>query len=221
LCFSVAFSTVFQAFLTTFLIDSGYKTPIQNMEELYASGVKLAYSPEKSYIFESGDETEASNVQTNDVICESEEDCIGWVIYQKNASVLLDDDDVEENIALGIYLGENSKPLLCGIKDGVFRQTGLIMTMLHGDPLMKRVTEIIDRVVEAGIYNYWNSLRMHSLKLSSLKITMVHPLDGYYSFNLHHMQPAFYLLLMGWCLSTLCFLVEIFYNCVLSKRNLN
>jgi hypothetical protein len=27
-CFSVAFSTVFQAFLTTFLIDSGYKTQI-------------------------------------------------------------------------------------------------------------------------------------------------------------------------------------------------
>ena len=40
-CFSVAFSTVFQAFLTTFLIDSGYKTPIQNMNELFASGIKL------------------------------------------------------------------------------------------------------------------------------------------------------------------------------------
>jgi len=33
-CFSVAFSTVFQAFLTTFLIDSGYKTPIKNKSEL-------------------------------------------------------------------------------------------------------------------------------------------------------------------------------------------
>ena len=31
--FSLAFSTVFQAFLTTFLIDSGYKTPIQNVDE--------------------------------------------------------------------------------------------------------------------------------------------------------------------------------------------
>jgi len=34
-CFSVAFSTVFQAFLTKFLIDSGYKKPIQSKEELY------------------------------------------------------------------------------------------------------------------------------------------------------------------------------------------
>jgi hypothetical protein len=40
-CFSLALSTVFQAFLT-FLIDSGYKTPVHNMEELFASGIKLA-----------------------------------------------------------------------------------------------------------------------------------------------------------------------------------
>ena len=43
-CFSLAFSTVFQAFLT-FLIDSGYKTPIQNLDELYSSDMKLALSP--------------------------------------------------------------------------------------------------------------------------------------------------------------------------------
>jgi len=219
LCFSVAFNTVFQAFLTTFLIDSGYKTPIQNMDELFASGIKLAYFPYHSFIFETGDETEASKVQRNSVICPSDEDCIDWVHYQKNISVLLPDDDVEENFAVGDYLGENSKPFLCGIKDGVFRNTGLTMIMLHGDPLMRRVTEIIDRVVEAGIYNYWNSLRMQLIKLSSRKTSNVHPLYGYYSFYLHHMQPAFYLLLFGWCLSALCFVVEILYNRVLSKRN--
>jgi len=217
LCFSLAFSTVFQAFLTTFLIDSGYKTPIQNMDELFASGIKFAYTSGKSYIFEEGDETEASRVQNNSVICQTNDVCWDWVMYQKNASILLDDDFAEENFALGIFLGENSKPLLCGLKDGIFRQTGLTMIMLPGDPLMRRVTEIIDRVVTAGLYNYWNSLRMHSLKLSSRKITIVHPLDGYYRFNLHHLQPAFYLLLIGWCLSALCFVVEILQNRVLSK----
>jgi hypothetical protein len=63
LCFSVAFSTVFQAFLTTFLIDSGYKTPIQNMDELFASGIKLAYLPEHKFIFENGDDTEFLKVK--------------------------------------------------------------------------------------------------------------------------------------------------------------
>jgi len=84
---------------------------------------------------------------------------------------------------------------------------------------MRRVTEIIDHVVEAGLYIYWISLRMHWLKLLSRKTAIVHPLDVYYSFNLYHMQPAFFILLMGWCLSTLCFLVEKFYKSVSSKRN--
>jgi hypothetical protein len=215
----VAFSTVFQAFLTTFLIDSGYKTPIQNMDELFASGIKLAYFPYYSFIFKSGDKTEASKVQRNSVICPSEEDCTNWIHYQKNISILLPDDGVEENFALGDYLGENPKPFLCGIKDGVFRNTGLTMLMLHGDPLMRRVIEIIDRVVEAGLYNYWYTMRMHLIKLISRKKVNVRPHIGYYSFYLYHMQPAFYLLLFGWCLSALCFVVEVLYNRILSKRN--
>jgi hypothetical protein len=105
------------------------------------------------------------------------------------------------------------------MEDGVFINTGLTMIMLHGDPLMRRITEIIDRVVEAGIYNYWKSLRMHSVKLRSRTIAIVNPLDGYYSFNVYHMQPAFYLLFIGWCLSALCFVVEVLCNGVLSKIN--
>jgi len=67
--FSLAFSTVFQAFLTTFLINSGYETPIQSTDELFDSGIKLAYPHEYSFIFEYCDETEASKVQRNIVNC--------------------------------------------------------------------------------------------------------------------------------------------------------
>ena len=217
LCFSVSFNTVFQAYLTTFLIDSGYKTPIQNMDELFASGIKLVYLPGFNIIFEIGDETEASKVESLRVNCSSYELCLDWAKYQKNVSVLLIDKFAEENYARGDFVGENSEPLLCSLEDGVVYSFGLSMIMYHGDPLMKRVTEIIDRVFEAGLYNYWTSLSMNLPKLHSRKLAIVHPLDGYYSFNLYHMQPAFYLLLMGWCLSVLCFMAELFYNCIFSK----
>jgi hypothetical protein len=78
----VAFSTVFHPFLTTFLVDSGYKTPIQNMDELFASGMKLAYSTEYSYIFEEGDEAEKSKVLKNRADCPSYEICVKWAINQ-------------------------------------------------------------------------------------------------------------------------------------------
>jgi hypothetical protein len=90
--------------------------------------------------------------------------------------------------------------------------------MFHGDPLLSRVSEIIDRVVAAGLYTHWNSLVLNKAKLKTRKIALVHPLDGYYSFKMYHMEPAFYLLLMGWCPSALCFMVELLYNRFLSKR---
>jgi hypothetical protein len=219
--FSLAFSTVIQAFLTTFLIDSGYKTPIQNMDELYASGIRLAYSPDYNFIFENGDETEVSKLQRNLVKCASPGTCAKWAMYHRNASVLLSDNLAEINYALGISLGENSEPLGCGLDDGVAFSSGLTMIMCHGDPLMRRVKELIDRVVEAGIYTHWSSMRIYSLKLKARKIAIIHPLDGYYSFNLYHMQPAFYLLLMGWCLSAICFFVEVLYNRVLVQTTSN
>jgi hypothetical protein len=215
LCFSVAFSTVFQAFLTTFLIDSGYKTPIQNMDELFASGIKLAYPKGNKII---GDETEASNVRRNRVDCPSYGVCLNWAKYQKNISIVVSDMVAEEIYATGGYVGENSEPLLCTLEDGVLANTGLTMILFHGDPLLRRVNEIIHRVVEAGLYNCWFSLLINRLKLLSRKIRIVHPLDEYYSFNLYHMQPGFYLLLMGWCLSVFCFFVEVLYIHVLSKR---
>jgi hypothetical protein len=208
---------VFQAFLTTFLIDSGYKTPIQNMDEMFASGIKLAYLPGYDLVLDIGDKTEASIVKRNKVICSTLEVCTNWAKYHKNVSILLVDMVAEEYYAIGYFVGENSEPLVCRLEDGRVFNTGLAMVMFYGDPLMRRVTEIIDRVVEAGIYNYWVSLRMNKHKLLSRKIAIVHPLDEYYSFNLYHMQPAFYLLLMGLFLSALCFVVELLYNCIFRK----
>jgi hypothetical protein len=219
MCFSLAFNTVFQAFLTTYLVDSGYKTPIQNMDELFASGIKLAYPTGYNNVIETGDETEASKVKRNRVNCSSFDVCVDWARYQKNVSILLVDRFAEDRFARGFFVSENSEPLICKLEDGVVESYGKSMVMFNGDPLMRRVTEIIDRVVVAGLYNYWVSKHFHMNKLYFRKIAIVHPLDGYYSFNLYHMQPAFYLLLMGWCISAICFIVELLYNRVLNKTD--
>jgi len=88
------------------------------------------------------------------------------------------------------------------------------MVMFHADLLMMRVNEFITRFFEAGL-NYHPKGRG---KLSARRKAIVHPLDGYYSFKLYHLQPAFYLLLIGWCLSALRFMFQLLCNCVLNKR---
>ena len=118
--------------------------------------------------------------------------CLHWAKHHKNILILLDDLIVE--MYFHYILGENSELFLCRLEDGVVYNDGLRLVMMKGDPLMIRVNEIIDRVVHAGFCNYRISRYKHRVKLLSRKITNVHPLDGYYSFNVHHMQPAFFLL---------------------------
>jgi hypothetical protein len=217
-CFSVTFTTVFQAFLISYLTNSGYKTPIRNMDELFASGIKFAYAPEMNNYYHIGDETEVSKIYRNLVNCESYLECIEWAKDHKNASILLYEQDAEFFYALGYFVGENSKPLVCKLEDGVVIQHSKTMLMYPGDPLMRRVNEIIDRVVEAGLYNHWISLRICWSKITEGKIPIVQKLNEYYSFNIYHMQTSFNFLLMGWFLSALCFVVEVLYKRFLSKR---
>jgi hypothetical protein len=90
-CFSVSFSTVFQAFLTTFLIDSGYKTPIQNMDELFASDIKFSFEKFHRHIFKIGDETKTFTIFRNSVDFPSFDVCLEWAKYQKNLSIIFPD----------------------------------------------------------------------------------------------------------------------------------
>ena len=94
------------------------------MDELFASGIKLAYQPEFNLIFEVCDETEASNVQRNRLNCSSFDVCLDWAKYHKNVSVLLVDKYAEDDYARGDFVGENSEPLLCGLEDGVVYSVG-------------------------------------------------------------------------------------------------
>jgi hypothetical protein len=212
--FSLAFNTAFQAFLTTFLTDSGYKKPFKNMNEVSAAGISSFYSPEYNFLFENVDETVQIMPWQYHKIYES----INWVSVHKNMSLFFDDLWIESYNYWGNFSGGYSEPVMCKLEDDLVYDKRHSMVMIHGDPLLRRVSEIIDRVVEAGLYNHWISVHMNTFILRSQKIALVHPLDEYYSFSLYHMQTAFYLLLMGWCLSFLCFMVELLYSRLLSKR---
>jgi len=63
---------------------------------------------------------------------------------------------VDENYALGELVGENSEPLLCKIEGGLFYSFGQSMLMYHGDPLMRRVNEFIERVLKQVYINLGN-----------------------------------------------------------------
>ena len=128
---------------------------VQNKDKLYKSDIKL-YEPQ-FFFFENVGETEVLKVQRSRAICPSYRFTVDWAMYHKNVWILFSDRYPEIYYAIGDMLGENSEPLKCRLEDEVVYSDGLRMIMLQGGSLMKRVTEIVDRVVEAGLYNYWIS----------------------------------------------------------------
>jgi hypothetical protein len=217
-CFSIAFNTVFQAFLTTFLIDSGYKPPIESMDQLFSSGMKLVYPAGMTADLEYGNGTEVSNIRRNKANCPSQHICFNWALFQHNVSFFASDFIVEAMADFSPLFNKNGRHLFCRIDDGVFLNHKSVMLMFYGEPLLKRVNEIIDRVVEAGLYKYWVSHDKDQFKVAFRKLDRVNQTEEYYSFNLYHMQPAFHFLLMGLCLSAFCFVIELFCYRLLNKR---
>jgi hypothetical protein len=207
-CFSLAFNTVFQTFLTTYLIDPGYEPPIENMDQLLGSDMKFSYVPEYRFILEQSNDPNVVTILKNSIDFVSVSDSLDWVLKYKNLSVILDDLSVQEMYGRGELIDDNYKPLLCQIEDGVIKRTGYAMIMLHGNALLLRVNEILRRVLEAGLYTKWWETHQHVAKIQSQKIGISRPIDEYYSFSLYHMQPAFYLLLIGCGLSVAGFMVE-------------
>jgi len=107
---------------------------------------------------------------------------------------------------------------VCKLQNGVDFVNALRMAVFHGDPLIRRFNEIIYRVFETGLYMYRISWKINMHNLVDRKITLVQPIDVYYSFNLHRMKPAFYLILMSWFLRVLCYTIELLQNRALSKN---
>jgi hypothetical protein len=51
------------------------------MDELFGSGMKLAYDAVHTNILEFGDETDVSNVKRNKANCPSFDFCLQWALY--------------------------------------------------------------------------------------------------------------------------------------------
>jgi len=124
------------------------------MDVLFASGIKLTFRPDFSGILEFGDETELLKLRTHLTNCPSFMECMEWAKYHKNVSILLPEIQAEMLYSFSDTVGEDGKPLLCKLEDGVNFPVGLTMMIFHRDTLTRRVKNIINRVVEAGLYNY-------------------------------------------------------------------
>jgi hypothetical protein len=217
--FSLAVDNVFQTFLTTFLTGSGYEPPIHNIDQMLTSKIKYGYPPGLDYFYEDNDDVNSHIIIENRMSCQNNSVCFKWALDYKNISIFLDELNYEEKCSTSSLMDENSKPLICPLDDGILITINHAMIMRVGNPLLGRISAIIERVVEAGIFMQWKKSYFDKIKIQSGTVHSYSLLDDYYSFTLEHMQPAFYMLLMGFCISTVIFLLELVIHRVIHLRS--
>jgi hypothetical protein len=216
--YTVAMTTVYQAYLFGFLVNPGFEKSITTLNELMESGMEYGYPGDTGGITFSDPPYDI--IRKNRKICKTIYKCLQRVIERKDFATIFDSFHAEYFRKRLLF--HNIHVHLCTLQEDItiFRVSTY---MAKGNPLLHRFNEIITRVFEAGFYGKWYKDFLSSSRLDD------HPIDDddtnfsdfesnelntdYSPFSLIHLRVAFQTLLTGQIFSTFVFLVEVLYYC--------
>jgi hypothetical protein len=203
-----AVNTVYQAHLTSFLIDPGLKHQLSSEDEILTSGIE--YSTETGISFWYPD---LKGTRHRRMKYTAEVDVAQARVAEGTLAFLFDEYLVEYNIALK-YKDANGAPSICKIKDD-FAFSFIAIHVPKGFPLKTTYDQVLLFLMQAGFVNvWWDHLKYMASLEGSRKFGS--PPGEYVVLTLKHLQSAFYFLLIGYAMSALLLLIELL--CQYHKR---
>jgi hypothetical protein len=207
---------VFQAYLTTFLIEPGYEEPTKTLEQMLASDMKFGFVKSFEKFFTYTSDSTDSTILKNAVRCPTYTTCVEWATYYNNFSTILSDIDKVYMHASGTWADKNNRPILCELEYCDLVSFGTALVVSKGSPLLEFINDVIDHIVEGGIFMHIRERLFNRAKIIS-KLDIPTPADTYYVINIRHLQSPFYLLMLGHVLAVVCFVTEIMWHRYRSK----
>ena len=199
-----AISTVFQTFLTSFLVDPGYENPLTSLDEILDSGIEFGYHNSLKNSFVVSSDLRDKEIVERAEMCFTEWECIDRIRDTGNFATFVPSFFVQFH-----KIFNHDHKIICPINDNdyAFR---FITTYVQKDSLfLESLNKFIILSIESGMvdkafrYNaFLSEFTRHTTDLS----------DGYFVFTLSHLRVAFCILFFGHGLSFLLFLWEVFYH---------
>jgi len=215
-CYSVAISTVFQAYFTAYLIEPGYEEPIRTVEQMIQSEKKIGFDKDYEKMFEETSESVDSAILKNAVRCPDFEKCLKWATEYQNFSIILSDLQAEKLREFGKWFDENNRPLLCKLENGFVKTNGFVFLVRKGRRLLELINDVIVRVVEGGIFTHIKNWAFYEHRTES-KFNSSSSADSYTPITIRHLRTPFYLFFMGNALALVFFMIETLWNRYTSK----
>ncbi|KDR09956.1 hypothetical protein L798_15790 [Zootermopsis nevadensis] len=207
--YCLAVNTVFQAFLTSFLIDPGLLPPIMNLDELLDSGIEYGYHPLMDRYLDSDNEKHRE-ILHNHKICLNTTACLERVAVKGDFAHFLSR-QVMDYTSYYKFQDANGDSLIQPFNED-FVQYNIAMYLTKGSPFLDRFNDIIAHAMQAGLLDLWYNNEIYWAKLSAHKISEIAADDGYSALSKVHIQGAIFLYGIGNVFGVLVFVFEIFYR---------
>jgi hypothetical protein len=202
---------VFQAYLTTFLIEPGYEKPIQTVEEMLNSEINFGFTGIYKILFPDTSDPVDSALFKGCVECPDETTCFMWANIYHNISTVLNDLNIEIYRGKENWTDENNRPLLCELEDGIVRTIDYAILVMYRSPFLEFINDVISQIVEGGIFMHIKKREFQKV-VKEREINFITSDDNYFVFGVSHLQTAFFLLMLGYVLAVACFVTEIMWQ---------
>lgn len=213
-CF--ALTTVFQTYFTSLLVDPGLEHQVSDVEELLASDLVLTFDNGYLDLFKYEEERE-KQIISRWISCPGFEACSRRTATIGDAATVLDFQEFD--YYKHKFVDENGDSLLCRLP-GKISGYLIAMFMQKGNPLFRPVNDVILRIMEAGLVNFWWSLIVERQKFTRNPETEDTPIT-FFVFSMSHLYVAFTFLVVGCGLSFLVFILELLCNFVHITKSRN
>jgi hypothetical protein len=215
-CFSVTISTVFQAYLTSYLVPLGYEEPLKTLDEMLKSERKFGFTQHCEIFYANNSDSVDLAILKSAVRCRDFDTCFKWAAVYHNFSTIFHDLKMVVYRELRNWKDENDRPLLCELKDGLVGKRDFVFLVNEGNPLLRYINDAIGHIVEGGIFMQLKKRYYEKEKIDS-KFDFYNLDDISFYYSIKQLQTVFYHVLMGYVLALAFFMIEALWHRYRSK----
>lgn len=202
--YCLAINTVYQTYLTTFLVDPGLEHQLGSEDEIINSEMEYGIPSTIATVI-----TDLTGYRYRNLLyCDDHKACQNRIAFKRDFSYIYSTLSMEFIIAAR-YMDGNGKQLICSFEEIISSQL-ITMPVPKGYVMSDRFNKIILHLLQAGIIDQWfRDIKYTTFLSSTAKTTLSR--GEYIKLSLMHMQSAVYILLLGIILSLIVFLSEILF----------
>ncbi|XP_049961916.1 ionotropic receptor 21a-like [Schistocerca serialis cubense] len=207
--FSLIITNTFQGSLTSYLTIPKYMPDIDTMEQLSRSGLKILIHPELLPVFKLDTGNPVIDALNRNLIPDIDMEGYPEKIQSDGGTCALVNAYVGQFLIRSRHYVRNGFPLLHLTKECPLPAVVAFATQKYS-PLQPRFDSLIRRIVEAGLYKKWQKNTLDE-SIAAGDLLLISNREGKADterITISHLQMPFYLLFLGYFLSSVLFFTE-------------